>query len=181
VHSPTQKINLYLGNKCRLPISTHTKKCRHSFPRLLATALQSCVGSSPIDSFPQVQNPRIIVKALTPYLPRVAFPHITPTPLVRVLTREAWFPTSGVSRSNGSSSYPNMGPSLNFFFECFSSVPAAVLFLVLPGGKSNFSLGILCLGFKRAKIRLLSQGLFLQHELLYVHFSAITSVKRYSE
>jgi hypothetical protein len=120
----------------------HTKKkCRHSFPRLLATALQSCVGSSPIDSFPQVQNPRIIVKALTLYLPRLVLPYIAPTQLVRVLTREAWFPPSGVSRSNRSSSYPNMGPSLDFSFECFSSVPATSLFLVLPGGKIEFLFG----------------------------------------
>jgi hypothetical protein len=171
-------MNWYLGNKRSLPISTHKKTHRHSFPRLLATALQSCVGSSPIDSFPQVQNPRIIVNALTLYLPRVVLPLIAPTPLVRVLTREAWFPPSGVSRSNGSSSYHNMGPSLNFYFECFSCVPAAALFLVLPGGKSNFSLGILCLGFKRAKIRLIFPGVVLHHERLYVHFSAITTVSR---
>jgi len=65
---------------------------RRSFPRLLATALQSCVGSSPIDSFLHVQNPRIIVKALTLYFPRLALPYIAPTQLVRVLTREIWFP-----------------------------------------------------------------------------------------
>jgi hypothetical protein len=46
------------------------------------------------------------------------------------------------------------------------------------GEKSNFFLGILCLGFKRAKIRLIFQGLFLQQERLYVHFSAITTVSR---
>jgi len=126
-HSPIQEMNWYLGNTRSLPISTHTKMHRHSFPRLLATALQSCVGSSPIDRFPQVQNPRIILKALTLYLPRVVLPHIAPTPLVRVLTREAWFPPSGISRSNGSSSYPNMRPSLDFSFEWFSSVAALVV------------------------------------------------------
>jgi len=126
-HSPIQKMNWYLGNTRSLPISTYKKMHRHSFPCLLATALQSCVGSSLINSFPQVQNARIIVKARTLYFPRVVLPHIATTPLVRVPTREVWFPPSGVYRSNGSSSYPKMGSSLDCSFECFSSVPAAAI------------------------------------------------------